>query len=789
MKLIPTSSSAKLVLAIAAIVFALDASAQYCPVATIYFSTNYFGGCTVGSCWAPYPFMGSTTVSGNYPSTNYACATTNPPVGQLENTLNTYDNNGNLTTVKDPLAHQTANTFDALNRLLQVLDPNGRTTNYAYDSANNLTQVADPNGAATNYTYDGLNNLTKIVSPDTGTTTNTYDAAANLLTKIDARGAVATYTYDVLNRATQVVYSQTNTPSETHVFTYDVGANAKGRLTQVADPAAITAWTYTGQGRVATKTQTVGGLARTVSYGYNSSGQLSTITTPSGQVISYGYTNNRVSTISINGQSLLTGAATEPFGPLAVWFWGNGLKMWRDYDNDGRLITWEFRNGTSVLRKDQSFDVASHITAISDPINAAASQSYQYDVLDRLIVAQTGSPVTHTQQFTYDAVGNRLNVTLDGSGANLFYNNSNRLQAFIGAISAGYLNGATSLAYTYNNANRLVAIQSSGSPLASYAVSALGQRVSKTISGVTTLFVYDEQGHLLGEYDGGGNMIEETVWLEDLPVATLRPTGVPGTPTPINIFYVHADHLGSPRAVTRPADNVLMWQWDNLDPFGANAANENPSGQGTFKYGLRFPGQYYDAEMGTNYNYYRDYDSTIGRYTESDPIGLRAGMNTYAYVQNNPLEWIDLRGLSSRICCRPIVPTGLLSNFFHCFVDTTFDGRWGVHGDFEPPPDGTSFGSGEGRKRHNAGFDAPAAVDSKCGDWSDGCTDDCVRQAISGFPDPSAYNALFGPNSNTFASSIAIPCKLEKPSGIGPSPGWGGTPRPYTPRAPSPRGA
>ena len=171
--------------------------------------------------------------------------------------------------------------------------------------------------------------------------------------------------------------------------------------------------------------------------------------------------------------------------------------------------------------------------------------------------------------------------------------------------------------------------------------------MSKTVGGLTTLFVYDEQGHLLGEYDGAGNLIQETVWLEDLPVATLRPTGAQGNPTPINVYYVHADHLGSPRAVTRPSDNVLMWQWDNLDPFGANAATENPGGQGVFKYGLRFPGQYYDAEAGTNYNYYRDYDPTIGRYEQSDPLGLRAGPNTYAYVAANPLRFTDPRGLLS----------------------------------------------------------------------------------------------------------------------------------------------
>jgi RHS repeat-associated protein len=89
-----------------------------------------------------------------------------------------------------------------------------------------------------------------------------------------------------------------------------------------------------------------------------------------------------------------------------------------------------------------------------------------------------------------------------------------------------------------------------------------------------------------------------------------------------------------------------MWQWDNLDPFGANTPNENPTGQGPFKYNLRFPGQYYDAETGTHYNANRDYDPTIGRYEQSDPIGLWGGVNSYGYVKQNPLNSIDELGLA-----------------------------------------------------------------------------------------------------------------------------------------------
>jgi len=637
-----------------------------------------------------------------------------------QTTTYAYDGNYNRTSVTDPLAHQTANTFDALNRLIQVVDPAAGVSKYAYDGANNLTQVTDANANVTSYTYSGLNDVITLASPDTDTATSTYDAAGNILTKTDARGATATYTYDTLNRATEIVYSKAGSPNETHSFAYDLGGNAKGRLSRVTGPAETTSWTYNSQGRVASKTQQVGSVARTLSYGYNAAGQLTTMTTPSGQVITYGYLNNRISTVRINGQPLITSTATEPFGPLAAWFWGNGLKMYRDFDNDGRLVTWEFRNGSSILRRDLRFDLVNRIVGIADPSNPAANQTYQYDALDRLTVAQRGNPATHTQQFTYDAVGNRLNATLDGKSSNLFYNGSNRLQAMIGVVTTGYLNGASSLAWTYNNANRLTQIQSNGTTIASYAVSALGQRVSKTVSGVTTLFVYDEHGRLVGEYDGPGNLIEETVWVEDLPVATLRPSGAPGNPTPISVYYVHADHLGAPRAVTRPSDNALMWQWDNLDPFGANAASENPAAQGPFKYNLRFPSQYYDQETGTHYNYFRDYDATIGRYEQSDLIGLRGGFNTYVYVSASPLRWSDQYGLegggfSTRYgnwCGRnwsggqegpriPKSPAGPIDSVDECCME--HDYCWAKY-EYDCNPCGTSGENKAGKEKCNQDF-------------------------------------------------------------------------------------
>ena len=154
--------------------------------------------------------------------------------------------------------------------------------------------------------------------------------------------------------------------------------------------------------------------------------------------------------------------------------------------------------------------------------------------------------------------------------------------------------------------------------------------MSKSGPNGTTYFVYDEHGRLSGEYDASGIARQELVYLGDTPVASVRPAPNGG----VEIYPIYTDHLDTPRLITNAA-NRTVWEWP-LDPFGAAAANENPSGLGTFAFNLRFPGQYYDAETGLHYNYFRDYDPSVGRYVQSDPIGLKGGLNTYAYAYHTP---------------------------------------------------------------------------------------------------------------------------------------------------------
>lgn len=450
-----------------------------------------------------------------------------------------YDNQGNLKKITDPLTRVTDNDYDALNRLIKVTDaqtPTRGITEYGYDGQDNLTTVKDPKGLTTTYTYSGLGDLKTQVSPDTGTTTFTHDVAGNVLTKTDARSVTATYTYDALNRVTTISYPAVGTdPAETVTYVYDTCTNGKGRLCSLTDKTGTTTYTYDQKGRVTAKSQTNGSLTQTVGYGYNSAGQLTTMTYPSGRVVTYTYTNGRPVSVAVNGKTVLNSAVYEPFGPLGGWHWGNSTPQavnahLRILDLDYRAISVQSDHvGLGPRVRDLTWNLASAITAITEPGNPLNSYTYGYDTVDRLTSV---TPVGQPQQYgySYDLNGNRLTSTDTGATTNYSYPSpftSHKLTGLTGAQAKsftydaiGNMTGDGSNLWRYGGNNRPYEIVTPGGTV-SVAINALGQRIKKAASSSATRFMYDEAGRLIGEYDDAGNRLKEHVWFGDLPVAVI----------------------------------------------------------------------------------------------------------------------------------------------------------------------------------------------------------------------------------------------------------------------------
>jgi len=562
--------------------------------------------------------------------------------------VSAYDANGNPLTTINPLGAVTSNAYDAQNHKIQTTDALGGKTLFAYDANGRVTSQTDPLGRSTTYAYDGLGHLLKTVSPDAGTTTGAYDAAGNLLTAADARGEVTTNAYDALNRKVKTAYADGS--SVTRI--YDQGPNAVGHVSSIADATGSLAYSYDANGHVIAKTQVTGPDTLNIAYIYDSFGRLAGATYPSGLKITYTFdADGRISGVFANGQPLATNVAYQAgSGSATGWTFAKGETYARPRDTDGRVaaisLHLEPSEPNESFTRTLTYDAGGRIAAMS----AAGSQpakSFNYDVLDRVTNYASGP---QTQNFGYDANGNRTAFSqtqpISVSLSYAYDPASNRLASISGSSSESFVYDAdgnivshttlaASYAFVFDAKNRL-AQASVGALKTSYGVNGLGQRVSKSdASGNVRVFVYDEAAHLIGEYDGKGNAIQETVWLGDMPVAKISASGT---------LYVAADYLNSPLVLVAGTggEGQISWLWDHA-PFG----EDQPLAKASVSYNLRFPGQYYDSETGLHQNAARDYAPIIGRYIESDPIGLKGGNNSYAYARNNPLTFDDPSGLDA----------------------------------------------------------------------------------------------------------------------------------------------
>ncbi|WP_413661863.1 RHS repeat-associated core domain-containing protein [Metapseudomonas otitidis] len=201
-------------------------------------------------------------------------------------------------------------------------------------------------------------------------------------------------------------------------------------------------------------------------------------------------------------------------------------------------------------------------------------------------------------------------------------------------------------------------------------------------------YLYGPDGQVMGQvrYTTAGRKSQASyyVWLDSLPIAQIDLTYSAGTTiASTTLTYLHSDHLNTPRLATNQGGN-LVWSWPS-DAFGVGQPNNHGS---TIDVILRFPGQVADAHSGLYYNYFRDYDAETGRYVESDPIGLKGGLNTYGYTMGNPLNSYDFFGLEvSGHYQKSTGEVFLYDSDTKQMVSGTFESGGKPYGD--PAPDGT----------------------------------------------------------------------------------------------------
>lgn len=582
-----------------------------------------------------------------------------------------YDRNGNLTNVQDSLKRNWRSYFDRFDRLSQQHLPSDQpgklsgTILFGYDAQDSLTTVIDPRSLVTRFLTNGFGETVALISPDTGRTDYFVDTIGRLTKMRDGRGFEMKYEYDPAGRIT--------TRGESSYAYGEAGSMNAGRLVSISNGSGKMSFSQDQATRSFAYEQTVsnGREHRSFKVTYqlgatgSSTGRIASIVYPSGTEAIYEFDSaGRISSISLrtsgsqNSIKILSDVIYTAEGAVERWIWGDRvagiLRVYeREFDSRGRLRSYPLGNmGQHEIRRTLNYDVADRIIAFTHSPNADAhklDQRFEYDAQNRL-KSVLG---VDARQFEYDVNGNR---TAERIGAHTYKHSislvNNRLLETSGPYpakvnqfdAAGNLLDDGSIQFDYNGTERLRAI-TSGGKVTSYRYNGLSQRIAKITPDDSSYYVYHKSGQLLGEYDKKGSVVQETIYLGMMPVAVVKLRPAPSdSGKAFDHFYIYSDHLSTARVIIRPADGAVVWRWISSDPFGTQQPEDDPSQFGTFGYNPRLPGQIFDSETGNHYNYFRDYDPQTGRYVQSDPIGLRGGINTYGYAGSNPLSNIDPDG-------------------------------------------------------------------------------------------------------------------------------------------------
>jgi RHS repeat-associated protein len=548
--------------------------------------------------------------------------------------------------VVDDGCPNTIYNYDAADRVVEVIDALGHSTTYGYDENGNLISVTSPNRQAvgtpesgancagatgdgddddsdtviddgcpsTIYEYDELNRPVATTDALGRTTTYAYDDddAPIVITRTDARGLITEYQLDNLNRIDAIEYwDETHTNLESSV---SYGYDDVGNRIEMVDSTGTTTYAYDPLRRL---TDVVPPDSDTFFYEYDALGNIADVGRSSGYVY-YTYNKDRSLKDATDWLDAKTTYTYDNAGHLTKTGLPNGVWTDAEYDDAGRLLNVYNRKAgpTTISSFEYSLDAVGNRTQMVD---SSGTHSYEYDPLYRLTGVTYPGPESHT--YTYDPNGDRLSL----DSTSYTYDAADELLT-AGSTTFDYDENGNQVArdsdtFAYDHENHLV-----GSEIDSVSSSSTyngdGLRMSHTVGANTTNYVWEINRGLPVVVAAGA---DNYIYGLDL-IAAIDASD--------NHTYSTYDGLGSTADLTD--DSATVTDTYSYDVFGTPTHATGSSGNP-----FQFAGQQTDADSGLQYLRARYYDPSTGRFLSEDPV---ASDNPYAYVGNNPINFVDPSG-------------------------------------------------------------------------------------------------------------------------------------------------
>lgn len=553
-----------------------------------------------------------------------------------------YDEHGYLTSFTDALDNVTNFTSDLMGRVTQIeeviTNEENQLIDFSYDGNSNITGITLPTSDEHIFEFNALDKETAYIPPNITLPNHTTEKF-----------------YDLDKRLTRINYPS----GDDVIFNYH---STKGHLNSINTPQGDISMSYQS---------TTGGLAhieaangQQLSYQYDGGLLLSESWTNSvAGSVSRQYNNHfLVKSISVNGDAI---AYAYDKDNLVVQ--AGDLTLERDASN-GSLISTTIANintnqslnvfseltgyhssynSSTLFNTDYTRDNLGRITSLTETLNGQTTTfDYIYDQLGQLVEVKKDNAIIQSYQF--DANGNKtvhngIAATYDAQDRLLTRGSAVYLYDANGALTTINDNGETKQ-FSYDLVGNLLQAIVNGKTI-DYIIDGKNRLVGKKVNGILQQsFLYQDQLNPIAELDKDNNVVSRFIYADKINVPSVMDKNG-------KIYRIISDHLGSVRLVIDISDGSIAQQL-NYDVNGNVLEDSNPNFQP-----FGFAGGLYDQHTKFTRFGARDYDAEIGRWTSKDPIGLNGGVNVYAYVQGNPINFIDPLGLA-KVCTKPLSIAG-----------------------------------------------------------------------------------------------------------------------------------